>query len=373
MTTATASDPRWALVRSRDATADGRFVYAVATTGVYCRPSCPSRAARPENVSFYETPALAEHAGYRPCKRCRPGEPSLAERRAARIVEVCRYIEEASEPPSLAELARLAGMSPHHLHRTFERVTGLSPKAYAAAHRERRVREALAKGETVTSALYDAGYASSGRFYADAAAVLGMTPTAYKRGGAEVVIRFAVGESSLGSVLVAATSRGVCAILMGDDPEALVHDLERRFPRAELVGDDDGFAELVARVVALVERPWEPADLPLDIRGTAFQKRVWRALRAIPAGRTRTYSEIARALGDPDATRAVAGACAANPLAVAIPCHRVVRTDGAPSGYRWGLERKRALLERELMAPSRRSAPPDSARASRARAGARPR
>lgn len=340
-------DPRWLAVRSRDARADGRFVYSVRTTGVYCRPSCAARTPRRENVEFHATPAAAERAGFRACKRCRPTEAPLAERRAAMVAELCRLIEDAEEAPTLEALATHAGQSTYHVHRTFKATTGLTPRAYAAAHRARRAREALARSATVTEAIHGAGYGSSGRFYEEADDVLGMTPTQYRAGGEGMEIRFAVGECSLGSILVAATGRGVCAILLGDDPQALVHDLERRFAKARLVGADAGFEALVAKVVGLVEDPRTGVELPLDLRGTAFQQRVWQALRGIPVGSTASYAEVARRLGKPNATRAVAQACAANPVAVAIPCHRVVRTDGDPSGYRWGVERKRALLAKE--------------------------
>ena len=342
---ATRRDPRWATVVARDPAADGRFVYSVGTTGVYCRPSCASRTARPEHVEFHPTAADAERAGFRPCKRCKPDQPSLAERHAAQVAELCRVIESAEQTPRLDELARHAGMSAYHLHRVFKAVTGLTPRAYAAAHRERRVRTGLDRAETVGEAIHAAGYNASGRFYAQQP--LGMTPTAYRAGGAGMSIRFAIGECSLGAILVAASQRGVCAILLGDDPDALARDLQERFPRAELIGGDAGFERLVARVVGFVEAPRRGLDLPLDIRGTAFQQRVWQALRQIPAGETVSYTQIAERIGAPESMRAVAGACAANCLAVAIPCHRVVRIDGGLAGYRWGVERKRALIERE--------------------------
>ncbi len=263
------------------------------------------------------------------------------------VVALCRYIEAAAAPPHLAELATLAGMGPSRLLRLFKAHTGLTPRAYAAAQRARRVREQLAQGAAVTQAMYDAGYSSSGRFYEESTAVLGMTPSQFKAGGASQEIRFAVGQCSLGAVLVAASAQGVCAILLGDDPQALVRDLQDRFRTACLIGADHGFEQWVAQVVGLIESPKMGLALPLDIRGTAFQQRVWQALRDIPAGQTVSYTEIARRIGSPQAVRAVAGACAANPLAVAIPCHRVVRNDGALSGYRWGIERKRILLYRE--------------------------
>lgn len=344
---ATVGDPRWAAVVARDATADGQFFYSVKTTGVYCRPSCAARPARPENVEFHLSAADAERAGFRPCKRCRPDQPPLAVQHAARVAALCRFIENAEQVPNLEELAKRAEMSTFHLHRVFKAVTGLTPKAYATAHRAKRLRAELGRSDTVTEAIYDAGYNSNGRFYENANQVLGMTPTRYRSGGANTGIRFAIGECSLGAILVAASELGVCAILMGDDPDALARDLQDRFPRADLIGGDAGFEQLVAKVVGFVEAPGLGLDLPLDVRGTAFQQRVWQALREIPAGNTVSYSEIAQRVGAPKAVRAVAGACAANALAVAIPCHRVVRNDGGLSGYRWGVERKRALLERE--------------------------
>jgi AraC family transcriptional regulator, regulatory protein of adaptative response / methylated-DNA-[protein]-cysteine methyltransferase len=344
---ATVADPRWAAVLARDMTADGDFVYSVGTTGVYCRPSCASRRARPEHVAFHQTTADAERAGFRPCLRCRPDQPPLVEQHAATVARLCRFIESADQAPSLEALAQEAGLSVYHLHRLFKAATGLTPKAYAAAHRARRVRAELGRSDTVTEAIYGAGYNSNGRFYAQSNDVLGMTPSRYRAGGADTDIRFAIGECSLGSILVAASEIGVCAILIGDDPDALARDLQDRFPRAELIGGDAGFEQLVAKVVGLVEAPAVGLDLPLDVRGTAFQQRVWQALRDIPAGRTLSYADLARRIGAPKSVRAVAHACGANPLAVAIPCHRVVRNDGALAGYRWGVERKRTLLERE--------------------------
>ncbi|MCA9705634.1 MAG: bifunctional DNA-binding transcriptional regulator/O6-methylguanine-DNA methyltransferase Ada [Myxococcales bacterium] len=344
---ATEEDPRWAVVIARDRTADGTFVYSVSTTGIYCRPSCPSRRPRPRHVAFHRDAAEAERAGFRSCKRCRPEDSSPDEHRAERVARLCRLLEHADPTPSLEALASHVGLSPSYTHRMFKALTGLTPRAYAAAHRAARVREGLPTKGSITEAIYDAGYGSSSRFYAESSALLGMTPTELRSGGDALRIRFAVGQCSLGSILVAATERGVCAITLGDQPQALVHDLERRFPQAELQGADADFERLVALVVGLVEEPRSAPTLPLDIRGTAFQRRVWAALSKIPAGTTATYAEIARALGLPRAARAVAQACAANPLAVAIPCHRVVRADGALSGYRWGVERKRELLERE--------------------------
>jgi AraC family transcriptional regulator of adaptative response/methylated-DNA-[protein]-cysteine methyltransferase len=263
------------------------------------------------------------------------------------VTEACRLIESSQSVPTLEELATHAGVSPFHLHRVFKAITGLTPREYAAAHRGERVRQELGRAGSVTAAIYQSGYNSNGRFYGESQQVLGMTPTVYRAGGADADIRFAVGECSLGSILVARSELGVCAILLGDDPDALARDLQDRFPRATLIGGDAEFEQLVAQVVGFVEAPGLGLDLPLDVQGTAFQQRVWQALQEIPAGSTASYTEIASRIGSPKAVRAVAQACAANALAVAIPCHRVVRNDGGLSGYRWGVERKRALLQRE--------------------------
>jgi AraC family transcriptional regulator of adaptative response/methylated-DNA-[protein]-cysteine methyltransferase len=345
---AAGQDPRWQAVALRDRTFDGHFYYAVKTTGIYCRPSCAARAAKPGNISFHATPEDAESACFRPCKRCKPNEIDLAGRHAAKIAEICRHIEATPNFPSLQEMASRAGLSPYHFHRLFKTITGVTPRAYAIAHRAKRVRDALAEPRmTVTEAIYGAGFNSSGRFYETSNEVLGMSPTTYRDGGNNTEICFAIGECSLGSILVARSNKGVCAIFMGDDPDTLARDLQDRFPRAQLVGGDAGFETLVATVVGSVEAPWLGLDLPLDVLGTAFQQRVWQALQEIPAGSTASYTEIAKRIGAPKSVRAVASACAANAIAVAIPCHRVVRNDGAISGYHWGVERKRALLERE--------------------------
>lgn len=340
-------DPRWAAIVARDHQADGIFYYSVRTTGVYCRPSCAARRPRRHNVGFHATCADAERAGFRPCKRCKPGQASLVEQRARTVAEVCRVIEQAEHLPTLDELAQHAHMSPHHFHRIFKSLTGLTPRGYAVAQRAKRVRQELERSHTVTDAMYDAGFNSNGRFYETSNAVLGMTPSRYRAGGAQTDMWFAVGECSLGSILVAKSERGVCAILLGDDPDVLAHDLQNRFPRANLIGGDPTFERLVSIVVGFVEAPERGLNLPLDVRGTAFQQRVWQALRKIPVGSTATYRDIATHIGSPKSVRAVGQACGANALAVAIPCHRVVRHDGALSGYRWGVERKRALLERE--------------------------
>ncbi|MDO8698651.1 MAG: bifunctional DNA-binding transcriptional regulator/O6-methylguanine-DNA methyltransferase Ada [Pseudomonas sp.] len=346
----TRADPRWAAVVARDGSADGQFVYAVSSTGVYCRPSCGARTAKAQHVSFYSTTEQAEQAGFRPCKRCKPEQPPLSERHAALIAELCRQIDSAETAPSLAELAQRANMSSYHLQRLFKALTGVTPKAYATAQRAHKVREQLGSGGSVTEAIYAAGYNANSRFYAEAGEVLGMSAKRYRAGGANTRIRFAVGQCSLGAILVASSERGVCAILMGDGPDELLDDLQRRFPRAELLGGDQDFEQQMATVVGFVEAPQLGLDLPLDVRGTLFQQRVWQALREIPVGTTVSYSGLAQLIGAPKSARAVAQACAANALAVAIPCHRVVRNDGGLSGYRWGIERKRALLEREAQA-----------------------
>ena len=344
---ATENDPRWAAVVARDPRADGQFVYAVKTTGIYCRPSSLARLPKPQNVEFFDTAEQAQAAGYRPSKRAAKDQSDIAAQHAATVAAACRQIETAENPPVLSELAVAAGLSSFHFHRVFKAMTGLTPKGYAAAHRSRRVRERLADGDSVTDALYDAGFNSNSRFYESADQLLGMKPGDYRAAGQNNDIRFAVGQCSLGAILVAQSERGVCAILLGDDPHQLVCDLQDKFRRANLIGADQAFEQLIAKVVGFIEAPALGLDLPLDVRGTAFQERVWQALREIPVGCTASYADIAQRIGAPKAMRAVAQACGANNLAVAIPCHRVVRSDGNLSGYRWGVERKRQLLERE--------------------------
>lgn len=345
-----ALDPRWARIVMRDRSADGQLWYSVATTGIYCRPSCPSRTANPKNVQLHDTLRAAKATGFRPCKRCNPDGLADDRGNAAIVARACRLIEQSEEEPSLADLARTVGRSASYFHRVFKATTGLTPKDYAYAHRARKVRQCLARGDRVTEAIYDSGFNSSGRFYAKSTDMLGMTPTQYRSGGSNEDIRFAIGESSLGSILVASSRRGVAAILLGDDPDELLRDLQDRFPNAKLVGADSAYEDLVARVVGFVEAPGVGLDLPLDVRGTVFQQRVWQALQDVEPGQTVSYAEIARRIGAPKSVRAVAGACAANNLAIAIPCHRVVRNDGTHSGYAWGVERKRALLDREAAA-----------------------
>jgi|SoimicmetaTmtHPA_FD_contig_71_99426_length_1392_multi_3_in_0_out_0_2 AraC family transcriptional regulator, regulatory protein of adaptative response / methylated-DNA-[protein]-cysteine methyltransferase len=343
----TSPDAMWAAVVARDASFAGQFYIAVKTTGVYCRPGCPARLPKRDNVRFFDTRDEAERAGFRPCKRCKPNQPSLDQVHAAKVAQACRLIEAADEAPKLDALAEIVGLSPYHFHRIFKQTVGVTPKAYAVAHRNKRVRAELPTSDTVTAAIYDAGFNSNGRFYANASEVLGMAPTDFREGGAGQDIRFAIAECWLGLVLIAESEKGVCAILFGDDPEELRCDLQDQFPRARLIGSDKSFEELTAKVIAFVEAPGQGLDLPLDIRGTAFQHRVWDALRRIPVGSTASYAEIAEKIGAPKAVRAVARACATNRIAVAIPCHRVVRSDGGLSGYRGGVERKRALLAKE--------------------------
>ncbi|WP_207865776.1 bifunctional DNA-binding transcriptional regulator/O6-methylguanine-DNA methyltransferase Ada [Pseudomonas sp. 58(2021)] len=346
-TSSTQDDPRWAAVVARDPRADGQFVYAVKTTGVYCRPSSLARLPKPQNVEFFDTAEAAEAAGYRPSKRASRDQSEIAAQHAATVAAACRQIEAAENLPPLNELAQAAGLSSFHFHRVFKAATGLTPKGYAAAHRSRRVRQHLADGSSVTEALYDAGFNSNSRFYETADQLLGMKPGDFRAAGQNNDIRFAVGQCSLGAILVAQSARGICAILLGDDPHQLVCDLQDQFRRANLIGADAEFEQLIAHVVGFIEAPAIGLDLPLDVRGTAFQERVWQALCEIPVGSTASYADIAQRIGSPKAVRAVAQACGANSLAVAIPCHRVVRSDGNLSGYRWGVERKRELLSRE--------------------------
>lgn len=344
-------DERWSAVQARDAAADGRFVYAVRTTGVYCQPSSTARLPKRENVEFFDTAEAAEAAGYRGSRRAHGDQTSAAAERAALVARACRMIEESETPPLLDELAAELGMSPFHFHRLFKAETGLTPKAYSSAYRARKLREELSSADaSITDAIYGAGFNSNSRFYEAADDLLGMRARDYRAGGAGAVMRFAVGQCSLGAILVAQSQRGICAILLGDDPDQLVRDLQDQFPKAEIIGCDGEFEQLIAQVVGFIEAPSMGMHLPLDVQGTAFQERVWRALREIPPGATASYSDIAARIGSPKAVRAVAQACATNHIAVAIPCHRVVRRDGDISGYRWGVDRKRELLRREAQA-----------------------
>jgi AraC family transcriptional regulator, regulatory protein of adaptative response / methylated-DNA-[protein]-cysteine methyltransferase len=341
-------DARWAAMQARDPAADGHFVYGVRTTGVYCRPSSSARLPKRENVVFFESSELAEAAGYRASRRAVGDQTAAAADRTALVARACRLIETSEAAPKLNDLARTVGMSPHHFHRVFKAETGLTPKAYASAYRARKLREELsAPNASVTGAIYGAGFNSNSRFYETSNQLLGMRARDYRAGGIGAVIRFAVGQCSLGAILVAQSQRGICAILLGEDPDTLVRDLQDQFPKAQFIGGDAEFERLVAHVVGFIEAPSIGLNLPLDVRGTAFQERVWQALREIPSGTTATYAQIAMRIGAPRAVRAVAQACGANRIAVAIPCHRVVRRDGSIAGYRWGVDRKRELLRRE--------------------------
>ncbi len=337
----------WASVTARDAAADGAFVYAVRTSGVYCRPACPSRLPLRNNVAFYETTAAAEAAGFRACKRCRPSESSVAERHVAAIGRACALIRERDTMPSLTELAAAAGISRFHFHRVFKQITGTTPREWGKARRIRRFAELLDGGESVASSVYAAGFGASSRAYEAAPNGLGMTPATRRRGGQGETIRHTIVPTPLGYAIVGATERGICMTALGDDPARLEAELRRRFPAAAFAPADAVLAEWAERIVGFITRPGAQPDLPLDISGTAFQAMVWRALQKIPPGHTTSYGEIAAALGRPTAVRAVARAIASNNHAVLVPCHRVVRGDGALSGYRWGVERKRALLDRE--------------------------
>lgn len=341
-------DQRWEAVLQRDHRYDGRFYYAVTTTGIYCRPTCPSRRAKRDHVRFFATPSQAEHAGYRPCKRCKPSSSSTHACEATKqITTACRMMEEAGAPLPLKTLAAQAQLSPYHFHRLFKKTVGLTPRAYGERLRKARVRNALHANASVTNSFLDAGFNASSRFYEKANAMLGMTPKTFSRGGKGVSMTFATGKCSLGHILVAASKDGITAILLGDHETQLVNDLERQFPHAELSQGGRAFASTIRQVTAFIDDPRQRFTLPLDIQGTAFQERVWQALLKVPPGETVSYAELARRLGAPTAARAVARACASNTIAVAIPCHRVVRTDGALSGYRWGIERKKRLLEQE--------------------------
>jgi AraC family transcriptional regulator, regulatory protein of adaptative response / methylated-DNA-[protein]-cysteine methyltransferase len=348
----------WKAVENRDAGADGSFFYGVRTTGVYCRPGCASRRPLRANTAFFETTAAAEAGGFRPCKRCRPNDDSAASRHLAAIKKACALLRTSETMPSLAELADAAGISRFHFHRVFKQIMGTTPRDYARTHRLGQFGQRLAAGQPVAEAIYASGFGSSSRAYEDAPSALGMTPGARRRGGDGETIRSVTVSTPLGWALVAATERGICMTALGDDRDQLASALRQRFPAAEVIAEDGGLRQWADRIVHFITAPERNLDLPLDIRGTAFQARVWRALQKIPLGKTASYSEIAAALGQPKAVRAVAQACAANKLALIVPCHRVIRSDGDLGGYRWGVERKRALLARE-----RAAAAPDEAAA----------
>jgi AraC family transcriptional regulator of adaptative response/methylated-DNA-[protein]-cysteine methyltransferase len=344
-------DVYWEAVQQRDPAYDGAFVYAVRTTGVYCRPTCPSRRPHRHNVEFFEQMDAAEAAGYRPCQRCTPRQPDQPEPLAETVIAVCRYLEgEHESAPTLDDLAARFNVSPYHLQRTFKRLVGVSPRQYADAHRRDRLKAGLRAGRAVTEAVYDAGYGGSSSFYEGAGAALGMSPVVYREGGRDVNVNYTVVPCKLGYLLVGATERGVCAIRLADSADAARDELLREFPRATVAPASDSLDGWVSAVVAYINGEATRIDLPLDIQATAFQRKVWEALRAIPYGSTRTYSQVAEAIGQPTAARAVAAACAHNPVAMAVPCHRVVRAGGDLSGYRWGVARKRALLRQEAAA-----------------------
>jgi AraC family transcriptional regulator, regulatory protein of adaptative response / methylated-DNA-[protein]-cysteine methyltransferase len=342
---------RWQAVVERDPRADGAFFYGVSTTGVFCRPSCGARTPLQKNVSFYREPSEAKRAGFRACKRCNPESTPPRQHQKELVVEACRRIERSETEPSLTELSNSAGLSPHHFNRVFKRIVGVTPKQYAIAHRSRVASKNLTTSKSVTSAIYESGYGASSRFYESAQRRHGMTATDIRKGGNGIVIRHAFRNSSLGLVAVAATEKGLCAVLFGASEQEVIEDLKHRFPNAFLEVAEAGsdFERWVDRTVDYVDGASRPFDIPLDVRGTAFQELVWRALRDIPEGHTASYAEVAERIGRPGSARAVAGACAANPMAVLIPCHRVLRSDGGLSGYRWGANRKRELLERESM------------------------
>jgi AraC family transcriptional regulator of adaptative response/methylated-DNA-[protein]-cysteine methyltransferase len=335
---------KWHQVMARDARQDGRFVFAVRTTGIYCRPSCPSRRPRRDSVEFYANPNDAERAGYRACLRCKPTEVSSQAQHVARARQL---LDNSEGIMTLADLSKRVGLSSFHLQRLFKRATGLSPREYQSARRMQHVKSGLRKGDDVTTALYDAGFGSPSRLYEKSGQQLGMTPGEYRRGGSGATIRYAIAPTPLGRMLVAATDRGLCAVRFAETVTELERDLRNEFHSATLYRDDAALKEYVEPLVASIRGDNSPIDLPLDIRATAFQQKVWDMLRRIPRGETRSYTEVAREIGEPTAVRAVARACATNPVALAVPCHRVVRSDGDISGYRWGVERKKKLLERE--------------------------
>ena len=337
----------WRAILTRAHEADDRFVYAVRTTGVYCRPSCPSRRPKRANVEFFETWRNAQKAGYRACKRCTPDQRSRRERQVAAVEQACILIKTADELPALRELASAVGISPYHFHRLFKHLLGVTPKEYAATHRVNRLQQSLEEGASVSQAIYDAGYGSSSRVYENAKNTLGMTPAKFRSGAEGLLIRYTIIDCSLGWLLVAATDRGVCTIAFDDDRDELLGCLKRRFKHAVLREDRTELHRWVEAVIAFLKAPNHDLELPLDIQGTAFQRRVWTALQGIHAGTTASYGEVAKAIGRPKAVRAVARACASNPVPLVIPCHRVVRANGELSGYRWGVKRKRWLLHKE--------------------------
>lgn len=350
----TTTDERmWEAVTAKDSRFDGQFVFAVSSTKVYCRPSCPSRRPRREHVSFFDVPDAAEQAGFRACLRCEPRRTRVVDRRIDLVERVCRFLDASqAETVKLADLATHAGVSVFHLQRTFKRVMGISPRQYLTARRFGNFKTLVREGEPVTQALYNSGFNSSSRVYEHAPEELGMTPATYGRGGRGTNISYTIVKSPLGQLLVAVTQRGVCAVRMGDTNTELEKDLRAEFPAASIRRDDAGLREPVEKILDHLTNQEPRLDLPLDIRATAFQRQVWEKLRAIPYGQTVSYGEVAKALGKPGAVRAVGRACATNPVALVIPCHRVVREDQSLGGYRWGLDRKQQLLDKERTARS---------------------
>ncbi|MDR0253138.1 MAG: bifunctional DNA-binding transcriptional regulator/O6-methylguanine-DNA methyltransferase Ada [Brucellaceae bacterium] len=342
-------DPRWQAVLDRSSDADGTFVYAISTTGIYCRPTCPSRRPKPEHTQIFDRPAQAETAGFRPCLRCLPQREETLQQQQSRIVEeACRLIRDHETAPDLNQLAAHAGFSISHFHKLFKQVTGITPKNYAQSLRVQRLEQELNAGKSsVTEAIYNSGYNESSNFYASKNRLSGMTASAHKKGGANIMLNYAIAPCSLGKILVAATSKGISSILLGDNAEDLLDDLKKRFPKAEITQGGAEFETVLKTCLEFIDQPQPQFSLPLDIHGTVFQQKIWQILRQIPPGQTVSYAELANLAGMPKAARAVAGACAANPVAVVVPCHRVVRNDGGLSGYRWGVERKRTLLNKE--------------------------
>ena len=336
-------------MQTRDPLAHNAFVYAVVTTGIYCRPTCSSRRPKPQNVRFYNTSTDAEAAGFRACKKCRPGDSGSFGKFDDRIVKACRIIENADQPPKLEKLAKAVELSPFYFQKLFKAALGVTPKEYATGKRMHRMKTGLSHGATVTDAIYEAGFGSNSRLYENSDRELGMPPTTYRNKGEGLVIQYALGQSFLGPVLVAATDKGICAIEFGRSAKELIDQLQATFSKADIKPGHDDFTKLVQAVTAFIESPDQDLKLPLDIQGTAFQRRVWKALQNIPAGTTATYSDVAEQIGRPKAVRAVANACASNKIAVAVPCHRVVRRDGNLGGYKWGLDRKQELLKREAV------------------------
>jgi AraC family transcriptional regulator, regulatory protein of adaptative response / methylated-DNA-[protein]-cysteine methyltransferase len=337
----------WEALVNRDSSAEGKFVYAVKTTGVYCRPSCPSRLPNRDNVLFFKTPLEAEKLGFRACKRCRPNSASKQEQQAEVVAKICKQIQESDVPLTLDTMAQSAGLSPHHFLRVFKKIVGLTPKQFAIAHRTKQVRKQLHENATVTQAIYEAGFETTSNFYDQSDSFLGMKPSQYQQGAGGITIRYTVQSCWLGLLLIAATTKGICSIAFGDSDIELTSKLRADFSKAQFIENDQEFDSWVAEVLKLIESPHQLHELPLDIQGTAFQQIVWHALRKIKPGTTVSYADMAKKIGNSNAVRAIANACATNQIAVAIPCHRVIGSDGSLKGYRWGPDRKKRLLAKE--------------------------